>query len=103
MEHQPDSKYSKFIQCTLGNTDVKPRSKVEDLEASSTSTRLVAGPLLDCKAPVVFDVGLPDANSDKSLRWPSSNSDVKPWFIDDAEVIASWENWDETESMSLTI
>jgi hypothetical protein len=25
------------------------------------------------------------------LRWPSSNSELKPWFIDDAEVIASWE------------
>jgi hypothetical protein len=64
-------------------------SRFTDLEASSTSTRLVTGPLLGCKAPVVFDVGLPDAYSDKSLRWPSSNSDVRPWFIDDAEVIAS--------------
>lgn len=56
---------------------------------SPTSARLATGPLLGCKAPVFCDVGLPDANSDKSLRWPSSNSELKPWFIDDAEVIAS--------------
>jgi hypothetical protein len=39
--------------------------------------------------PVLCGIGLPDVTSDKSLRWPSSNSDVRPWVIDDAEVIVS--------------
>jgi len=67
----------------------QPTEESRKLKVYPTSGRFVTGPLLGCKAPVLCDVGLADANSDKSLRWPSSNSDVAPWFIDDAELIAS--------------
>ena len=71
------------------SSSYQPTEESRKLKVYPTSGRFVTGPLLGCKAPVLCDVGLADANSDKSLRWPSSNSDVAPWFIDDAELIAS--------------
>ena len=55
----------------------------------STSGSLGTRPLVGCKTLALCDIGLPDATSAKSLRWPSSNSVVSPWVIDDAELIVS--------------
>jgi hypothetical protein len=54
----------------------------------STSGSLGAGPLVGCKT-LLCDIGFPDATSAKSLRWPSSSSDVRLCVIDDAELIVS--------------
>jgi hypothetical protein len=87
MEHQPESAntpnkpfsmfwgtlYS-FMQ--IIKDDVVSSSSYQTTEGGKfkvypTSGRFITGPLLGCKAPVLCDVGLADANSDKSLRWPS--------------------------------
>jgi hypothetical protein len=58
-------------------------------EGFGTSGGPVIGPLLGCKTFVFCALAFPDVTSANSLRWPSSNSDVRLWVIDDAEVIVS--------------
>ena len=60
------------------SSSYQPTEESRKFKVHPTSGRFVTGPLLGCKAPVLCDVGLADANSDKSLRWPSSNSDAAP-------------------------